>query len=91
MSRLDRVRVATFQGDVEISWHERELLLVGLLKQTGSADTIRAFVAVGTSAPVELDKRSRLLVIVALNALERASGELPPRLLELRKTLLLER
>jgi hypothetical protein len=61
-SRLDRVRIDVAGDVVEITWHERDVLLHELAAAPGSKDIRVKFEAVGASRPVELNEgdRSRL-------------------------------
>jgi hypothetical protein len=60
--RIDRVRVATAEGLVEIGWGDRQELLDRLDGIACNEDLIDAFRDVGTSRPVELnpERRARL-------------------------------
>jgi hypothetical protein len=53
--RLDRVQVATRYRVVEITWHERDVLLEELAFAPGMMAVRRKFEAAAASRPVELD------------------------------------
>jgi len=57
--RLDRVTVLTPNGEVFLSWEERQALLAQLERTPGAADIHATFDAVGASRPVELDAGQR--------------------------------
>jgi hypothetical protein len=65
-SRIDRVKVATALGPVEIPWADREELLDRLDEIAGSEDLIAAFRNVGMSGPVELNPEQRARLSGAL-------------------------
>jgi hypothetical protein len=70
-SRLDRVRVDVAGEIVEISWHERDMLLQELSFVAGSKTIREKFEAVGASRPVELDEMERPHLRAALEDWER--------------------
>jgi hypothetical protein len=76
---LDRVTVSTLDGEVVISWAERDALLDELRPLKEAATIVRAVEAVGTSAPVVLDPEQRWQALVALSFLRVREG-LPPGL-----------
>ena len=88
--RGDRVTVATRYGPVEIPWPARELL-VAEIKQRGTGELVaRVFAAVGASRPINLDRKSKIVVFDALWAIaENAGGydKLEPQLRELQDKL----
>jgi hypothetical protein len=57
--RINRVKVATASGPVEITWATREELIKRLRWLTGAEAIVKAFVAAGTSKPVELDEAGK--------------------------------
>jgi hypothetical protein len=60
------VTVATRSGPVEISWAVRDAL-VALIRERGSGDfVVRIFEAVGSSRPVNLDRKGKIVVLDAL-------------------------
>lgn len=87
---LDRVRVATRHGSVEISWAGSQAIVHVLHQNELSRTALRAFEAVGASQPVQLDRMGIANVIDAINVLaEKAGGvrHLEPGLAKLQREL----
>lgn len=80
-SRLDRVRVDVAGEVVEISWHERDMLLQELSFVAGSKTIREKFEAVGASRTVELDgvERSHLRAALAVAQLRQVRAGRRPR------------
>jgi hypothetical protein len=74
--RLDRVRIATRYGEVEIRWECRDKLLgeIRRLEDEAADEVVRAFEAVAASRPVRLDLRGKAVVVEAIHALSREAG-----------------
>ncbi len=87
--RLDRVTLDLWQGTVEFPWSSREELLDELGHLPGAANVVRAFNAVGASAPVRLDAAGKQLVVTAIDkwAGEIGEHEIPAGIWELRRAL----
>ena len=89
--RIDEVTIAGSRdaSTVTIPWASRTELLERLRLAGGADGAIRAFEAVGTSAPVKLSKSARglLLVIVEAWLVEVSLDGLPEGILELRNAL----
>lgn len=66
-SRPGRVRVDVAGEIVEISWHERDVLLEELAFAEGTKPIRERFEAVGASQPVELDAEQRVRLRTALD------------------------
>ena len=75
-SRLERVRVATSDGDFDLHWDEREELLALLRATPGTESAVNRFLAVGATRPVELTDEQRALVVSAVEAARGASEAL---------------
>jgi hypothetical protein len=56
MHRRQRVTIATVEGPVRLHWYSRQPLLERVRARGDGAAVVRAFEAVGTSRPVELDE-----------------------------------
>jgi hypothetical protein len=65
--RLDRVYVDVAGVIVEITWHERDVLLEELAFAEGTKPIRERFEAVGASRPVELDAEQRARLRAALD------------------------
>jgi hypothetical protein len=65
--RLDRVRVTTQSGVVEITWDERDTLLEELAFASGMKAVREKFEAVGVSRSVELDDQEQTDLCSALD------------------------
>ncbi len=87
--RLDRVRVATSLGTLELPWDSREILLERLEGIDGARAIIDAFVSVGASRPVELGREEAGLLVSAITSWAHFAGalRLPPGLWDLRNAL----
>jgi hypothetical protein len=74
--RLDRVRIVTRYGYVEIRWECRETLLAEIhsLESESARDVVRAFEAVGATQPVELDLGGKVVLVEAIHAVGRDVG-----------------
>lgn len=80
------VAVATRYGPVELSWAARDAL-VDAIRQRGSGDfVIRVFDAIGSSRPVNLDRKGKVVVLDALWGLAESSRS-DPQLSELQDKL----
>jgi hypothetical protein len=64
--RLDRVHVDVAGVIVEITWHERDVLLEELAFIEGTKTIRERFEAVGASQAVELDDEQRARLLTAL-------------------------
>jgi hypothetical protein len=79
--RIDRVRVATSQGVVDITWSDRGELLKRLAEIAGSEDLIAGIEHAGTSRPVRLSKERAARLLGALDFWAEEIGgveNLPP-------------
>jgi hypothetical protein len=65
--RLDRVQVDVAGEIVDITWHERDVLLGELAFVEGMKPVRERFESVGTSRPVELDAEQRARLRTALD------------------------
>jgi hypothetical protein len=84
--REGNVAVGTRYGPLEISWAARDAL-VEEIRRRGSGDfVVRVFDAVGSSRPVNLDRKGRVVVFDALWAMGE-STDLDPQLEQLRDLL----
>lgn len=72
--RLDRVRISTRSGDLEISWACREELLQEVRNLDSRSDAIASFVAVGASRPVILNQEGKAIVVRAILAMAKTAG-----------------
>ena len=88
-ARLDRVTITLWQGAIEIPWSAREELLDEIGQLPGGETAVRAFIAVGASAPVRLGAPEKELVANAIDkwAGEIGEDELPPGIWALRCAL----
>jgi hypothetical protein len=89
MGRLNRVRVATSRGAVEISWQARSALLDRLRRLNGAGSIRYAFLVVGATRPVELSTREVELLVDAIDDWEHDLGahRLPADVWKLRNAL----
>ncbi len=84
--RSGNVAVGTRYGPVEISWGARDAL-VGEIRSRGSGDfVVSVFDAIGSSRPVSLDRKGKLVVFDALWGLGEAA-DLDPQPVQLRDRL----
>jgi hypothetical protein len=84
--RAGNVAVGTRYGPLEISWAARDAL-VEEIRRRGSGDfVVRVFDAVGSSRPVNLDRKGKVVVFDALWAMGEGA-ELDPQLEQLRDRL----
>lgn len=65
--RLDRVTITLWLGPVELPWDSREQLVEEMSSLEGTEQVVRAFNAVGASAPVRLGRPEKELVIQAID------------------------
>ena len=88
--RIDSVTLAIRYGPVEISWAARDLLLEEI-RRRGSGDLIvRIFEAIGSSRPVSLDRKGKIVLFDALWGIAEGSGGydlIDPQLRELQDRL----
>lgn len=75
-SRLNRVRVATHDGDFDLHWEEREELLALLRGTPDAKGAIDRFMAVRATRPVELTDEQKVIVVSAVEAAWGASEAL---------------
>jgi len=88
--RIDSVTLATHYGPVEISGAARDSLLEEM-RRRGSGDLIvRIFEAIGSSRPVSLDRRGKIVLFDALWGIAEGAGGydlIDPQLRELQDRL----
>ena len=89
LARLDQITITLWQGVIEIPWTSREELLDEIGHLPGAETVVRAFNAVGASAPVRLGTPEKELVADAIDrwAGEIGEDELPPGIWALRCAL----
>ena len=67
LTRFDRVTITLWLGPVEIPWDSREQLVEEMSSLEGTEQVVRAFDAVGASAPVRLGRPEKELLIEAID------------------------
>ena len=65
-TRLDQITITLWQGVIAIPWSSREELLDEIGHLPGAETAVRAFTAVGSSAPVRLGTPEKKLVANAI-------------------------
>ena len=88
-TRLDHVTITLWRGAVEIPWDSRVQLIDEMSSIDGTEQVVRAFNAVGASAPVRLGRPEKELVVEVVDrwAADVGAEELPGGVWELRDAL----
>ena len=88
-TRLDRVTITLWRGPIELAWYSREQLIEELTSLEGTEHVVRAFNAVGASAPVRLGRPEKELLIETIDrwATDTDVDELPIGVWDLRCAL----
>jgi len=86
---IDRVRVSTRRGIVEITWEERQELVARLRRADEARSLVATFVAAGTSRPVEVTADEEIVPVAVLDdwSQEVSALELPSRIESLRRAV----
>jgi hypothetical protein len=87
--RLDRVTITLWRGPVELAWDSRVQLVEEMSSFEGAEEVVRAFNAVGASAPVRLGRPEKELVIEVVDrwAADLGAEQLPGGVWDLRCAL----
>jgi hypothetical protein len=88
-ARLDQVTITLWQGPVELPWDSRVQLVEEMSSIEGTEQAVRAFNAVGASAPVRLGRPERELLVQVIDrwAADVGSAQLPAGVWDLRGVL----
>ena len=88
-TRLDQVTITLWRGPVELPWDSREQLVEEMTSLEGTEQVVRAFNAVGASAPVRLGRPEKELLIETIDrwATDIDVDELPIGVWDLRCAL----
>ena len=88
-TRLDHVTITLWRGPVEIPWDSRVQLVDEMSSIDGAEHVVRAFNAVGASAPVRLGQPEKELVVEVVDrwAADVGADELPDGVWDLRGAL----
>lgn len=88
-ARLDRVTITLWRGPVELPWDSRIRLVDEMSSVDGTEQIVRAFNAVGASAPVRLGQPEKELVVEVVDrwAADVGADELPDGVWELRDAI----
>jgi len=86
---IDRVRIVTRRGLVEIYWEEREELVARLRRLDAARSLLGRFLDAGTSRPVEVtaDEESVLADVLDTWSRDVSALELPSRIESLRRAV----
>ena len=87
--RLDHVTITLWRGAVEIPWDSRVQLVEEMSSIDGAEQVVRAFNAVGASAPVRLGQPEKELIVEVVDrwAADVGAEELPGGVWDLRNAL----
>ena len=88
-ARLDRVTITLWSGPVYLRWDSRIQLVDEMSSVDGTEHVVRAFNAVGASAPVRLGRPEKELVIEVVDrwAADIGPEQLPAGVWDLRSAL----
>ena len=83
---LDRVTITLWKGPVELPWGSRVRLVEEMSSVSGTEEVVRAFDAVGASAPVRLGRPDKELVVGVVDrwAADVGKEQLPDGVWDLR-------